>query len=907
VQTLIGSRLAHYEITAKLGAGGMGEVYQATDTKLGREVAVKVLPAALANDPERVARFQREARTLASIQHPNIASLYGFEEADGHRFLVMELAEGEDLAARVQGGALSPSEALHIARQVAVGLEAAHAKGIVHRDLKPANVKIGPGGQVKILDFGLARAYAEEHEPQDFENSPTITAAMTQRGVILGTAAYMSPEQARGKDVDKRTDLWALGCVLYEMLTGDRFFEGETLSDSIGAILHKEPDLTRLPAATPPIVRHLLQRCLAKDPDKRIRDAGDARLDLEQALADLAGSAPGTDASTTLTAGALAGRGVPAWWIAVGVLVGTAMGTGIATLRSPAPPAPVVRKLDLGIELSAPAQDQITAALAPNGHNVAFTHEGKLWVQALDQFDPRPFDDTEGAMDPFWSPDGTEIGYFAQGTIWKVTLRGGRPVQLCTLEGGLAGGHGAWWDESDRIVFAPGNGSILAVSGRGGQPHEIIPREAEDGDLHEPSVLPGGRGILFAAHRKDGGAYQLCLFVEGKRRVLYKSDQRQEFLGDPRYDASGCIVLDRRQGTATEGVWAVPFDLESLQVTGEPFLVAAGARQPRPARDGSMSTIYGLDSALGSQQLAWYNHNGRKLDVIGGGRSSVEGTVFSPDGSKLAVAQWDPENRQMDLWVVDLVRGSEIRLTNDTNIDVVPTFLPSGEELTFASVRLGMPTFELRSYRLRIDGTGEPGIALEGGVPTAVTRDGAFFLATMAADPGDSSEMNPQTTPFVVASVPTGGSAPPHRMTRAAPQTFSAGLSPDDRWALFQTGVAGASDVFVTSFPDGGRRWQVSVDGGRDAFWDPQGDRIYYLQGQTLYEVSFGMAADEPRLGTPVQLFDIPSHMSSGPSSPPSVDIDPNGQRFLVVDHLERGEEQKPRVKIVQNWAEEFR
>ncbi|MFQ5930211.1 MAG: protein kinase, partial [Acidobacteriota bacterium] len=494
---MIGKTISHYRVLEKLGEGGMGEVYRAEDTNLGREVAIKVLPDLFAQDPQRLARFEREAKLLASLNHPNIAAIHSFEHADGLHFLVLELVEGETLAERVAKGPLPVEEALEICRQVAEGAEAAHEKGVIHRDLKPANVKITPEGQVKVLDFGLAKALEGETPAADISHSPTLTEEMTRSGVILGTAAYMSPEQARGKAVDKRADIWAFGCVLYEGLVGRQVFGGETVTDIIGAIVHKEPDWNVLPEKTPWNIRALLRRCLEKDPDLRLRDIWDVRIEIKQALSGAVEKLPD-----------LAVARQPVWTLrrtlllVSGMVLVTAVAGVIGWILKPAPELPL-HKFELAVD-SLEAGIETPLAVSPDGKKVVYVSAGRLWIRELDQLEPRQLSRSEEARLPFWSPDSAFVGYVAAGKLWRVPVSGGESTTISDLQGGLVGGAGATWGSNGQIVFSRGGTGLLEVSARGGDPQPLLELDPKsEGDFHQPHFLPDGRGVLFVVHRKQ--------------------------------------------------------------------------------------------------------------------------------------------------------------------------------------------------------------------------------------------------------------------------------------------------------------------------------------------------------------------------------------------------------------------
>ena len=556
------TKLGSYEISGAIGAGGMGEVYQAHDTKLGRDVAIKVLPDAFAHDADRLARFQREAKILASLNHPNIAMIHGLEQSNSTHYLVMELVPGETLAERIKReDAVPVEEALKIAVQIAEALEAAHEKGIIHRDLKPANVKVTPEGKVKVLDFGLAKAFAGDTETSDPINSPTLSMAATMHGVILGTAAYMSPEQARGKAVDKRTDIWAFGCVLYELLTGKQTFHGEDVTDILAAVVRAEPDWQALPAATPIQVRDLLRRCLQKDKTQRLRDAGDARIEIQEALA-----APAT--ATTTAAPATRGWRERMAWAAAGLFVLTTIAFAIAfALRVPKPPQPMRLSAEIGAEGSLYTDAGSAAIFSPDGSRLAFIASGsdqkqRIYIRSLDQSEATALSGTENARNPFFSPDGQWIGFFADGKLKKISVQGGAGVTLCDVPNDRGGS----WGEDGTIVFTTDTRAALSkVSSAGGTPQPLttLDKQVDEGTQRWPQVLPGGQAVLFTSSTHgfnyDDAEIVVYSVATGQRKTV----QRGGFYA--RYLPSGHVVY-MRDGT----LFAVPFDLKRLEVTGQP-------------------------------------------------------------------------------------------------------------------------------------------------------------------------------------------------------------------------------------------------------------------------------------------------------------------------------------------------
>ena len=688
-----GTKLGQYEILAKIGAGGMGEVYRARDTKLGREVAIKVLPEAFAQNEERLARFEREAKLLASLNHPGIATVHGFETSGEVRFLVMELVEGETLAERIERGALSPEDALAIARQMAEGLEAAHEKGIVHRDLKPANVKVTEEGGVKILDFGLAKALEDERPETAESNSPTLTRAATQAGVLLGTAAYMSPEQARGQKVDRRTDIWAFGVVLFEMLTGTRMFSGETVSDVLARVLTAEPDWSTLPATTPPSIRKLLRRCLERKSTERLRDIGDARLEIKEAFSERDGEIRPQAAARTP-------------WLAVALAAMLGASLALIWQRSAEPERAerIVRRSTLPLSPEIYATGAISRdagmALSLDGKLVVYVGGGEtsqqLYLRPLDSLDATPVPGTEGASFPFLSPDAQWVGFRVGHELKKASLVENQPVVTLVAN---TEGKVATWSASDVIYYTSGaDREIHAVAAAGGQP-ELVTRyeDVESAILYYVRALPGDRGLLAS-------------FARGRRNdwvALYRAETKTwetllDHGGHPNYVPTGHIVFLRGGPAAT--LLAVPFDIARLEVKGSPVPVLEGIFR----QDGSFAfslqgdLVYVPWGLVSEQRLVRVSRGGRAEPLTEPGVYSTP--ALSPDGKKIA---FRPAGG--DLWVFDLERSVMTRLT--FGFATVPglSWTPDGARIVFASNQDGV----VSPYWIAADGGGEARRLLE--------------------------------------------------------------------------------------------------------------------------------------------------------------------------------------------------
>ena len=646
-----GTKLGSYEITAQIGAGGMGEVYQAHDTKLGRDVAIKVLPEAFAHDPERLSRFQREAKMLAALNHPNIATIHGLEQSNGTSYLVMELVSGETLAERVKrDGALPVEEALKICVQVAEALEAAHEKGIIHRDLKPANVKVTPEGKVKVLDFGLAKAFEGDTANDDPSNSPTLSMAATIHGVILGTAAYMSPEQAKGKAVDKRTDIWAFGAVLYELLTGKAAFQGEDVGDILAEVVKAEPDWSRLPEATPPSIRTLLLRCLRKDKRQRLADSTSVRIEIEDAIAapkdaGVRQAAPATRVWRERLTQVVA---------AVFILATIALAIGFV-LRAPKPPQPIRLSAEIGVDASLYTAYGPAVILSPDGTRLALVAVGsdqkrRIYVRAIDQLQATALSGAENARDPFFSPDGQWIGFFADGKLKKISVQGGAAVTLCDA---LSDEGGSWGDDGTIVFTKDGASPLSQVSSTGGMPQALttLDKQAGEGTQRWPQVLPGGKAVLFAS---STGPYSSN---EDTDIVVYSMASRQRKTVQhsayyARYLLSGHLVY-MHEGT----MFAVPFDLQRLEVAGQPAPILEGV-VPTPGGAGAQFSFSDTGNLVyvagraGSQDVSiyWMDHEG-KFTPLRETPGNYSNPAFSPDGKRLALQVFD--GKRNDIWVYE--------------------------------------------------------------------------------------------------------------------------------------------------------------------------------------------------------------------------------------------------------------
>ena len=892
----VGTRLGPYEVLAQIGAGGMGEVYQAHDTKLGRDVAIKVLPPDFLNDPQRLARFQREARMLAALNHPNIATIYGLEQSGGATCLVMELVPGETLANRVKSGPLPVEEAMRLAVQVAEALEAAHEKNIIHRDLKPTNVKVTPEGKVKVLDFGLAKAFAGNAENDDPSNSPTLSATATMQGVILGTAAYMSPEQARGKMCDKRADIWAFGCLLYELLTGEHMFRGETVTEILAAVLKEEPDWRALPASTPSKIRDLLRRCLQKDLRRRLHDAADARIEIEEALAAPADEEPAAAAKGLR----VRWREILVWGVASLLLAGfISMAVWKLKPSSTSPPQPVTRTV---INL-APGQQLAgldsgpSVALSPDGTHLAYVaSQGgaqQLYLRVMDTLDAKPIPGTEGAINPFFSPDGQLVGFFGDGKLKKVSISGGAALTL----GDATRPYGANWGSRGMIAFVPSNGSGLQqVSDEGGMPQPLT--HLEKGELNHlwPEFLPGGKAVLFAAGSTSFNFTNARVAVQsvgtGERRNLVQVGT------NPRYAPTGHLVY--AQGGS---LMAVQFDPQRLAITGTAVPVVEGVLQSpvSGAAQYSFSATGSLVYVPGGVQsnqskLVWVSRNGAEQPLAAPARA-YRGPRLSPDGHQVAVAIQEQESQ---VWLYDLSRETLTRLTFGGTVNNNPSWTPDGKRIAFESNKEG----PLNIFWQLADGTG----GLERlttseyvQVPHSWAPDGQLLAYAEATS----------TTGYDIWMLRMGESsagsgqvrkAQPFLRTRfdeAVPR-----FSPDGRWLAYVSNESGRNEIYVQPYPGPGGKWQISTESGREPVWNRNGREVFYRSGDKMMAVEI---TTQPSfiMGKPRMLFE--GRYRPTPATSPNYDVSPDGQRFLMLKPVEQEQAAPTQINVVLNWFEELK
>jgi serine/threonine protein kinase len=858
--------IAHYRITAKLGEGGMGEVYRATDTKLKRDVALKLLPEAFARDPARMARFQREAEVLASLNHPNIAAIYGVEE----HALVMELAEGES-----PKGPVLFDDAWRIATQIADALEYAHEKGVIHRDLKPANVKVTPEGVVKLLDFGLAKAFSEvapasAGDPQA-EACATLTMGATEAGVILGTAAYMAPEQARGRSVDKRADIWAFGVVLYELLTGERLFQGDDAAGTLAQVLTKEPDLERVP----PQVRKLLRRCLEKDPKQRLRDIGDARSLLEEG---------GTEIRRPATRSPAPHRA------AMGALVLALAALSFLHFRETPPEARAVTTAILPPDSATFdfATNPNLPAISPDGRRLVFgarSADGKtqLWIRPLNSRTAQPLAGTESARFPFWSPDSKSIGFFSGGKLKTIDVAGGPPLTIADAPIG----HGGSWSPEGVIVFSPNEtGPLQRVPASGGTAGPATTLDAAANRSHRfPWFLPDGRHFLFEDFQPSNNEVSIQVAsLDSKEAKMAARTSSNAIYADGR-------LLFLRGNT----LMAQPFDAKRLATTGDAVPMAEQVASVGVDAVGLFSATstgllaYQAGAGAGGRSLTWFDRSGKPEGTLGdaGDFRTLE---FSPDRKSLAASVADASGNR-DLWIYDVARGLRTRFTFDPAIDDFPVWSPDGRSVVFSSNRKGH--FDL--YRKSSDGTGAEELLYEDNldkVQPSWSPDGKFLLY---------SAVRPMTADDIwvlpLASREAGGAPKPSLFLQTAFHEVRPRFSPDGRWVAYQSDESQQNEIYVAPFPGPGGKRQISTSGGSFPRWRRDGKEIFYVEPNTRL-----MAAEVNARGNTIEVGQVrPVDIRVVTTGSYRYDVSPDGQRFLVATAPEQNAAAP--LTLVQNWA----
>jgi serine/threonine-protein kinase len=869
-----GTRLGVYEVLAAIGAGGMGEVYRARDTKLDRDVAIKILPELFAQDPERLARFEREAKTLAALNHPNIAAIYGIET----NALVMELVDGEDLSAVIARSAIPLSDALPIARQIADALEAAHEQGIVHRDLKPANVKVRPNGTVKVLDFGLAKAMdpaGASGAADAVMNSPTLTARATQMGMIIGTAAYMAPEQAKGKAVDKRADVWAFGVVFYEMLTGRRAFAGDDVSETLASVLKDTPSIAALPADVPPSVKRLLRRCLEKDRTKRLDSMAAARLEIDDAIA-------GEPAATAPAAAPVPQPRIQPAMIAGAIALALVVGAGAWFLKpSPVPAAPTVSRFSVTLPAGSnwTRSGRHVIAVSPNGTHVAYIADNKLFLRKIDQFEAVAVSSVNDPLEVFFSPDSEWIGFHAAGKLQKVAITGGAPVPLATIESPM----GASWRD-DTVVFAQDKG-IFRVPATGGTPEIMATRDGAE-LLSSPQLLPGGQAVLYtkaSAGSANDGEIVIEQIATHARTVVLRGGMDARYLAT----GSGYLVYSR-----SGEILAVPLDLATLKVTGTPVSLVAGIREallPFGVGHFGVSTtgtlVYVSGTTDSQSQLMWVDMKGVQQPITPdrGGYSYLR---VSPDGKWVAFTE--AVGGDVDVFVLEWARNSKVRVTKELGAETSPIWSRDSRRIAYSAPGAGGGS---NIYVRAADGSGaaerlttSPNLH----VPFAWSKDGEtlIFIEQVA---GNND----------IYALPLTGDRKPRPLVTSSFDERRPAISPDGKWLAYGTNERG-TEIHVRPYPDVNReRFQASADGGTSPLWSIDSRAIFYRKGASVFRVNV-TTSPAFKAGAPEELFTIVAEQQTM-----NYDLAPDGKRFAIIKPNETTAAAEYRV--VLNWVDEMK
>jgi serine/threonine protein kinase len=874
---MIGTTIAHYEILDKLGAGGMGVVYRGRDTRLDRDVAIKALPEDFASDPERLARFEREAKVLASLNHPHIASIHGMEKAEGSSFLILELVEGEDLAERIEKGPIPAQEALELGRQIAEALEAAHQHGIVHRDLKPANVKVTPEGQVKVLDFGLAKAVVPKTPEIAVTRSPTLTAEMTREGTLLGTAAYMSPEQARGQEAGKQADIWAFGCVLYEMLTGKRTFARPTGTDTLAAVLEREPDWELLPVATPPLARSVLRRCLEKDTRQRLHDSADLRLEIEEAMAAPSDRPSGASASQRPSGRARRISAYAGWLLALllAAVIGLVDG-----------PSPEVVGQPLAFDIASPNGTRLDRlAISPDGRMLVMAAESdatvsSLWLLDLVSREVLRLDGTEGATDPFWSPDGHFIGFFAADQLKRLELATRSVIDLCEV----ASPRGGSWNRGGTILFGTAQQGLLAVPAAGGQPTTVFTMDRGSGEttLRFPSFLPDGEHFLFYV-RNTKQAEATGVWIGS----IHNSERRQLLRATSFavYSPPGYLLY--RRGGALE---ARPFDAQARAFQGDPVTVSNDLWY-----DPTISSLTNFSASdngilvlrtggIEQTELLWLNRRGNLTDQVWKPANYLS-VSLSPDGTRALLGVTSEQSEQRNLWLYDLTAATPAQFTFQGDSGFTAHWSPDASRVMFTAFR---ETGAYSIWEKSVSGGREPILRSPEGFVTDWTGDGESLVFQDESEGfwnlGVLSASDGSTKPF----------KPAH-----ANQMFGQ-VSADGHWIAYQSDQTGRSEVYVESFPTPGTFWKVSSRGGHQPQWSPDGDELFYLApDRTLMSVAVQRGEGTFEWRQPQALFRTQAIGLGALRLAATYAVGPEGDTFLV--NSRRQQPPTPAAVLV-NW-----
>jgi serine/threonine protein kinase len=889
-----GTIINQYKIISAIGKGGMGEVWRARDTRLDREVAIKVLPADFANDADRLKRFEQEARATSALNHPNILTVHDIGTHEGSPYIVAELLEGEELRAELERGALAPRKAIEYAQQIAAGLAAAHEKGIVHRDLKPENLFVTKDGRVKILDFGLAKLKPQKLAGGVDSEGETMK-PLTNPGVVMGTVGYMSPEQVRGAELDHRSDIFSFGMVLYEMLSGERAFNGASMAELMSAILKEDtPELSETNAKIPPALDKIVRRCLEKKPERRFQTASDLGFALST-LTTLSGSR--FETATAVAAVTESAPVNPARWFgnvkfwmsvaAVAVLVSLiSLPFAVKYLRQSPPAAPVVGRFTIAAPEKATAIE--SPELSPDGRHLVFAAvvEGRrsLWLRPLGSLTAQPLPGTEGVSGPpFWSPDSRSLGFAVGGELRKLDLAGGAPQTLSKLPSGVGSStFGGTWNRDGVILFS-GLAGIYRVAATGGEPSLALHSDPP-GLYQYPVLLPDGRHFLVRRSSTQGTPeIHLATLDRPETTRLLAADSQARY-------ANGHLLFAR-----AGALHAAPFDADSLKLTGEPFVAANKVRiTSSPSRghfslSDNGSLVYDPNAVGDNQQLTWLDRAGKPLGTVGS-PGEYEYPRLSPDGKRVAVARRDPQTRTMDIYVIDLARGAISRLTFDPSDDRYPVWSPDGSRIAWGANRDGA----WQIYQKLASGVGPEELLRKEDVaisPDSWSTDGRFLLY---------DRLDPKTR-LDLWVLPLTGDRQPSLFWQTPFAETSGRFSPDGRWIAYSSADQGRFEVYVQTFPASGGKWLISTNGGSQSWWRSDGKELYYLSADGKLIAVEVKPRGSFEAGAPRALFDLAPVRAFGGGS--SYAVTAAGDRFLFVTGRE--EAASLQFTVVTNWSAE--
>jgi serine/threonine protein kinase len=874
-----GQNIGPYEIIKQAGKGGMGEVYQAKDTRLDRIVAIKVLPAALANNRELRDRFDREAKTISSLNHPNICTLYDVGHQDGIDFLVMEYIEGETLAERLNKEKLSLKEVLTIGVQIADALESAHRRGLVHRDLKPGNIMLTKLG-AKLVDFGLARLVQDDKSVHG-EDDATRTSPLTGEGAILGTIQYMAPEQLEGKEVDHRADMFSFGAVLYEMATGERAFNGDSQASLIASILKEEPrPIRELQEVSSQVLERTVAQSLAKDPDNRWQSAGDLKRELSWILKDL--ESPQTE-DNNYSASASSLHRTKYYFGAAILVICALIVMNIMNFTNSSKITSSTERFVLPTE-NLIADFATPATISPDGKMIAYPADKQLWLRDLTQFDPEIISDTKKMEGIFWSPDSRYLAYGQNKKVWKYDVKTKERIAICTIpeSGGIIGGC---WNKDGEIVLAVWRGGLYRVSDRGGTPEIIIPSDSIFiHDFHTPHFLPDGETLLLEIHAKLDSECGFAVLPKGSTEL--KMIKKTPFGSGVTYSPSGHLLYTKV--SAELSIWAVPYSFDKLEITGEPFLVVSDGQFPTVSSNGTM--VYFTTRSKREYQMYTYSLRSKEMKKIGQPIEGLKTPTISPDGKSILYTAIENDNN--DIWEYDLIRGTSRRLTSDPTEESCVSFFPTGDKFVFNRV-LGVSTGTIEVFDLT---TGTISDSIGEGLNPVLSHDGRYLI--YETDVRGNYDLWYRDLE---------DKSPPKVLLKTENREHNAVFSKDDKWFAYISNQSGEDQIYLRRFPDALNPMQVSVKGGYQPFWNPSGDTLYWVTDSSLIAVGVEWNNNIPKLGIPQNIINnlgYTLNLGSWDSQNVRIPVSPDGKTLIIMQKVNN--EKTNRLLLVKNWFKEF-